>query len=131
MTWRQGLPYGQDLRDRVLAARDEGQSVRAVAERFSVSPSYVAKADRRRRRSGERRARRSSGRPPPKIVAHLPALTERVAAQPDATLTELRGWLLAECGIAVGLVTVWRALKRLGVTLKKSNSGRPSRTAPT
>ena len=32
MTWRQGLPYGQDLRDRVLAARDEGQSVRAVAE---------------------------------------------------------------------------------------------------
>jgi transposase len=96
-----------------------------VAERFSVSPSYVAKADRRRRRTGERRARRSSGRPPAKIVAHLPALTERVAAQPDATLTELRGWLLAECGISVGLVTVWRALKRLGVNLKKTNpSGR-------
>ena len=51
MAWRQGLPYGQDLRDRVLAARDAGQSVRAVAERFSVSPSYVAKADRRRRRT--------------------------------------------------------------------------------
>src|SRR3954451_11588882 len=99
MTWRQGLPYGQDLRD------------------------VVAKADRRRRRSGERRARRSSGRPPPKIVAHLPALTERVTAQPDATLTELRGWLLAECGISVGLVTVWRALKRLGVTLKKASPG--------
>jgi len=125
MAWRQGLPYGQDLRDRVLAARDAGQSVRAVAERFSVSPSYVAKADRRRHRTGERRARRSSGRPPAKIVAHLPALTERVAAQPDATLTELRGWLLAECGVSVGLVTVWRALKRLGVTLKKTNpSGR-------
>src|SRR3981081_3735846 len=96
MTWRQGLPYGQDLRDRVLAARDAGQSVRAVAERFSVSPSYVAKADRRRRRSGERRVRRSSGRPPPKIVAHLPALTERVAAQPDATPTEPRGRPVAE-----------------------------------
>ena len=100
-------------------------------ERFSVSPSYVAKADRRRRRTGERRARRSSGRPPAKIMAHLPALTERVAAQPDATLAELRGRLLAECGVAVGLVTVWRALKRLGVTVKKSKSGRPSRTAPT
>ena len=36
MAWRQGLPYGQDLRDRVLASRDAGQSVRAVAERFSV-----------------------------------------------------------------------------------------------
>ena len=43
MAWRQGLPYGQDLRDRVLASRDAGHSVRAVAERFSVSPSYVAK----------------------------------------------------------------------------------------
>jgi hypothetical protein len=45
MAWRQGLPYGQDLRDRVLAARDAGQSVRAVAERFSVSPSYPNFAD--------------------------------------------------------------------------------------
>jgi transposase len=131
MEWRQGLAYGQDLRDRVLAARDAGQSVRAVAERFSVSPSYVAKADRRRRRTGERRARRSRGRPPAKIMTHLPALAERVTAQPDATLVELRGWLLAERGISVGLVTVWRALKRLGVTLKKSKSGRPSRTVPT
>lgn len=131
MEWRQGLAYGQDLRDRVLAARDAGQSVRAVAERFSVSPSYVAKADRRRRRTGERRARRSRGRPPAKIMTHLPALAERVTAQPDATLVELRGWLLAERGILVGLVTVWRALKRLGVTLKKSKSGRPSRTVPT
>jgi hypothetical protein len=42
MAWRQGLPYGQDLRDRVLAARAAGQSVRGVAERFSVSPSYAA-----------------------------------------------------------------------------------------
>jgi transposase len=131
MEWRQGLAYGQDLRDRLLAARDAGQSVRAVAERFSVSPSYVAKADRRRRRTGERRARRSSGRPPAKIMTHLPALAERVTAQPDATLVELRGWLVAERGISVGLVTVWRALKRLGVTLKKSKSGRPSRTVPT
>ena len=131
MEWRQGLAYGQDLRDRVLSARDAGQSVRAVAERFSVSPSYVAKADRRRRHTGERRARRSSGRPPAKIMAHLPALAERVTAQPDATLVELRGWLLAERGISVGLVTVWRALKRLGVTLKKSKFGQPNRTVPT
>jgi transposase len=128
MVWRQGLAYGQDLRERVLAARDAGQSIRTGAERFAVSPSYVAKADRRRRRTGDRRARRSSGRPAAKIVAHLPALAEQVAARPDATLAELRGWLLAECGVAVGLVTVWRALKRLGVTLKKSRSGRPSRT---
>jgi transposase len=92
-------------------------------ERFAVSASYVAKADRRRRCSGETRARRSSGRPAAKILAHLPALAARIAEQPDATLAELRGWLLAECGVAVGLVTVWRALRRLGVTLKETNPG--------
>jgi transposase len=41
-----------------------------------------------------------------------------VTAQPDATLGELRGWLLAERGVAVAPVTVWRALARLGLTLK-------------
>ena len=38
MAWRQGLPYGQDLRDRVLAARDAGQSVRAVIGRPGAAP---------------------------------------------------------------------------------------------
>ncbi|MFD2406724.1 hypothetical protein ACFSVK_14930 [Azorhizophilus paspali] len=41
MGWRRGQAYGQDLRDRVLAA--EG-SIREVARRFAVSDSYVARA---------------------------------------------------------------------------------------
>ena len=38
MSWRQGQPYGQDLRDRVLAASG---TAAAVAERFGVSAAYV------------------------------------------------------------------------------------------
>ena len=81
--------------------------------------------------TGETAARRGTGRPPSKIVAHLQSLRERVAAQPDATLGELRGWLLAERGVAVSPVTVWRALAGLGLTLKKSRFALPSRTART
>lgn len=40
MAWQRGQAYGQDLRDRVLAA--EG-SIREVAQRFAVSDSYVAR----------------------------------------------------------------------------------------
>ncbi len=39
MTWRQGLAYSQDLRERVLAAVDAGRPVREVAALFRVSVS--------------------------------------------------------------------------------------------
>ena len=37
MGWRSGRVYSQDLRDRVLAAADEGRAVREVAPLFKVS----------------------------------------------------------------------------------------------
>jgi transposase len=83
-----------------------------------VSPSYVVKVRQRRDETGETVARRGTGRPPSKIAPHLETLRERVAVQPDATLCGLQGWLLAECGVAVSPVTVWRALARLGLALK-------------
>ena len=129
MEWCRGRAYGPELRGRVLEAVDDGGSSREVAERMMVSPSYVVKVRQRRDTTGETVARRSSGRPPSKIAPHLAALQERVAGQPDATLGELRGWLLAERGVTVAPVTVWRALGGLGLTLKKSSFARPSRTA--
>jgi transposase len=53
MSWRSGRAYSQDFRDKVLAAFDAGEPARDVAERFSVSVSYVYKADLRRRRTGD------------------------------------------------------------------------------
>ena len=54
MAWRRGKPYGQDLRDRVLATGDAPLApLREVAARFGVSPSYVSKARARLRRFGE------------------------------------------------------------------------------
>jgi transposase len=131
MEWRRGRAYGPELRGRVLAACDEGLSVREVAARLMVSPAYVVKVRQRRDETGEVVARRGTGRPPSRIAAHVEALAARVAAQPDATLGELRGWLLAERGVSVSPVTVWRSLAALGLTLKKSRSAPPSRTART
>jgi transposase len=131
MGWCRGQAYGPELRGRVLMACDGGASVRDVAERLMVSPSYVVKVRQRRDSTGETVARRGTGRPPSKLATHLEPLRERVLAQPEATLGELRGWLLAERGVAVSPVTVWRALAGLGLTLKKSRSEPPSRTART
>lgn len=127
MAWRRGQSYGQDLRDRVLSVSE--LSARAAAERFGVSESYVVKARARLRDTGEREARAQRNHVARKLSGHEAALREQVAAEPDATLAELCAWLLAEHAVAVGKTGVWKELARLGLTLKKSTSGRPSRTA--
>jgi transposase len=50
------------------------------------------------------------------LVGQEARLKAIVAAQPDATLAELREQL----GVQVGLSTLWTELARLGLTLKKN-----------
>ena len=61
------------------------------------------------------------------LAPHRDRIRELVAAHPDATLQELRSLL----GVAVCLATLWAAVRRLGLTVKKKCSGRPSRTGRT
>ena len=121
--------YSQDLRDRVIEAVASGQSARSAARVFRVSPSTAVKWVARWRRSGETRARQIGGWYRSPLDAHLELLRSEVAAEPDLTLSELRA-RLRERGIEAGLTSVWRALGRLGLTLKKSRRGQPSRTGP-
>lgn len=126
MSWRRGQTYSQDLRDRVLAA--EG-SARQVASRFGVSVSYVVKARQRLSRTGA-----STPRPqkPPvmRVLVHLhDVIAAEMTAHPETTIAELRDWLLRMHRVSASMGTVWTTLARLGLTLKKSPSGRPSRRA--
>jgi transposase len=128
MDWRRGQAYAQDLRGRVLAA--EG-SARAVAARFGVSVSYVVKARQRRDRTGEVTARPQRSHTPRRLAALHDVIVAYVQAHRDATLNELRAWLLAAHGVAVSMGLMWNTLARLGLTLKKRRSAPPSRRAPT
>lgn len=133
MSWRQGQPYSQDLRERVLSAVDGGMPAYQAASLFRVSVSFIYKALGRRRRTGETTARPQRGHLPQKLEAYHQAIRDRVAQQPDATLDELRAWMLANHGVSVSQGGMWNALDRLGLTLKKSRNTRPSnlgRTLP-
>lgn len=118
--------YSMDLRVRVLADCDAGVKTRVVARKYSVSPAWVRRLKQRRRETGETTPRQAQRQPPPR-QAHAAQLQERVRAQPDATLAELRDHLQQ----AVSVATVWRALKDLGLTLKKKSSAPPSRIGRT
>ena len=114
-----------DLRTRVLAACDAGQRTKAVAATFGVSPSWVRRLKQHRRERGDAAPRTGGGSRGRKIDrGRLAAL---VGEQPDATLVELRDRL----GVAVTAWAVCKALRELGLSYKKSRSGRPSRPART
>src|SRR5215210_1909794 len=118
--------YSVDLRQRVLAACDGGMGTAEAAETFAVSEAWVRRSKQRRREGGEvaPRVRRRAG-PVPILTAHRDRLAALTRAAPDLTPAEYRDRL----GVAAAPVTVWRALKALGLTFKKKSSGPPSRPA--
>ena len=120
--------YSMDLRERVVAACDDGVDTREeIAERFGVSVSWFRDLLKRRRETGSIAPRpRGGGRAPAFDEAAAARLREAVRADDDATLEELA----EAAGVACAPSVVHRALKRLGITRKKSRGGRPSRTGP-
>ena len=113
----------------MVRACDEGFDTRAeIAERFSVSESWIRRLLQRRRQTGSIAPRpHGGGRPPAFDAAAAERLRRAVADDPDATLAELA----AAAGVACGTSAVDRALRRLRVTRKKSRGGPPSRTGRT
>jgi transposase len=117
----------RDLRVRILRAVDRGESMPSVAARFEVGYSTVRKWKRRRRQTGA--AETLTHRCGRKRVIS-PEEGERLAALALAggrTLELLR----AELGLDCSLTTIWKELRRRGLSHKKSRPTRPSSPGPT
>ena len=119
--------YSMDLRERVLKDCDAGVGAKAVAEKFSVSESWVRRLKQRRRETGRVGPAQQRRGPLPGAVAHGDAIRAAVRDHPDATLREYR----EEHGLPLSKSALARALIVLGLTRKKSHSGPASRTART
>lgn len=120
-----------DLRDRVVAAIEDGMSCRRAAVRFGVSASSAIRWRSLARRQGDVRPgplggdRRSS-----RIEAHSALILSLVEAKDDITLAEIKA-SLAERGVSAGMGTLWRFFDRHKITLKKSRRTPTSRPAQT
>jgi transposase len=123
-----GRAYSQDLRERVMAAVDSGTGAYAAASIFRVSVSYIYKVLGRRTKTGETGACPWASGPKPKLAAHDEALRVRIMSEPDATLAELQAWLVAEHSVKVSIGCLWKRLRQLGLTLKKSHCAPPNRS---
>jgi transposase len=115
--------YSQDLRDRTLRALETGEETQPeIAERFGVSLSFVEKLWNRWRTTGLSAAKPHAGRQARRLIDHLDTLRRRVDTQPDATLEELRLYIIKAKGPDVSPATICRELQRLNLPVKKSPS---------
>lgn len=121
--------YSLDLRRRVIKACDERAGTLAgIAERFSVSVSWITKLKRRRRQTGSIAAQpHGAGRRPALDEAACERLRELVAQDSDATLAQL----CDRIGVTVSPSAMDRTPGRLGLTYKKRRVAPPSKTGPT
>lgn len=111
-------PYSMDLRERVLRAWEASGDADEVAATFEVSRAWVHRLAQRQRETGS-----IAPKTPTTFRARILAgqddrLTAIVNARPDATLAEIREALPTTAALS----TVWLALDRLRLTVKKNST---------
>ena len=108
-----------DLRTRIAAAVLRGETVRSVAARFQVSASSAVRLGQKLRAGrGLAPAKRGGPRPPSITASVGDWLRARLAEKPDLTMRAPAGEL-GERGTPVTHDTVWRFVRRQGLTVKK------------
>jgi transposase len=119
--------YSADLRKRVLDDCGAGLGTAAVAAKYSVSPSWVRRLKQRKRETGRTAPIQQRHGPKPGWEPHAQKIRAAVAEAPDLTLAEY----IRRYALPISKSALARGLAALGLSRKKSRSGRPSRTART
>src|SRR3954470_9793710 len=112
-------PLSNDLRERILKAIDNREgSRRKLAARFLVNPSTIPRLLQLRRQTGSFDPRPHGGGVAPTLDHDgLERLRKLVEETPDATLAVLRQRL----GVTGSIMIICRALRKLGLPLKKES----------
>jgi transposase len=126
-----GKALSIDLRERVIAAVNEGTSRREAAVRFGVSASSAIRWCALERETGDPRSKPQGGdRRSARIEAEASRILALVEERPDITLAELQA-KLAKRGLWFSISAIWRFFARRRITFKKSPRTRQSRNVLT
>jgi transposase len=113
--------YSTDLRERLVRAVADGQPMREAARRFGVAVTTVKRAVVQERATGSLGRKPIPGRPRGLTRDQEVILRARLEAAPDATVGEHCAWWAEHQGQLLSVTTMWRAIRRLGWTHKKSH----------
>ena len=115
-----GKPYSDDLRERVVAAIESGDTREEVAELYNMALSTVGGFIKRKRETGSVSPDKFGGYKTFSLEPHTDLVKELVAEQPDRTLAELRDRLAKE-QVAVSQSAISRFLHHINLTFKKKS----------
>ena len=124
-----GKPLSADLRKRIVAEVEGGNSRRGAAVRFGVAASTAVRLQARYEETGSVAPARI-GRPKDsgKLGPHRGFIIAHVEDKPDITMPELAALLLGERGVEIDPSNLSKFLCRAGFTYKKNTSGIGERT---
>ena len=122
-------PLSQDLRERIVAAREQGEGTGEVCKRFGVSRKSVERFWNQHRLTGGCQPKQIGGYRRSRLEKHDRTLRRWVKDQPDLTLSELQRRCVAELQIHLGTTALWHRLERLNLTYKKNDARRRARKA--
>lgn len=111
-------PLSNDLRIRILRARERGDTIETIAREKEVSVSAIVRLLRLHRETGSHEARPlNNGRKPKLNQEMLQLIKERIERQPDVTLRELK----EEYSLPVSEAALCKTInKKLGLIRKKN-----------
>ena len=112
-------PLSHDLRERVVGAIEAGESCRSAAARFGVAVSSAVKWSQLYRATGSVAPGKMGGHRKRLLDPHRAFIIERIGQTPHLTLHRLKDELAAR-GVQVSHDTVWKFLRREGLSFKKN-----------
>lgn len=121
-------PYDLATREKLIAALDEGMTLRAAARLYQVDPSTVSRWRKRLERQGNLSASPSHGRQA-LLRGYDAWLADYVILHPDATPTDVHAALL-RTGAKASYATVRRFMIRQGLATPAARPSRRRLAAP-
>jgi transposase len=119
--------YSRDLRERIVSARERGNSTIEVARLFRVSKSSVERYWNQYQRTGKLEPKQRGGYRRSRLEDHDRSLRAWIGEKKDLTLAELRERILRDLGVKLGTTALWHRLERLGLSYKKNAARRRAR----
>lgn len=116
-------PLSLDLRLRVAAALGAGATTREAAKRFGISVASAVRIGQKRRSGRGLGPEKIGGYRPLVLIGETATwIRTRLEEKGDLTMRALTAEL-AERGVIVTHDTVWRFVRRLGLSFKKNSDG--------
>lgn len=112
--------YSTDLRERVVAIVESGESAREAARLLDLGASTAIRWIERWTTTGSVAAKPGTGHCRSPLEPHKQWLIDLVTAEPDLTLAEIRSRLAREKKLKAGTTSIWRFYERHAITFKKN-----------